>query len=144
MTSWPFDISWHSFWPCDHFTWLTCLHCMKCTCTYLLACLLTLHKSNKYDFRQEHLRIFELSLCFFTPIKDGTYYVITCGGWAEGLSGTWLCNRKEERIRFARACNHVDDFNERNLFITNKLLQHTAIINYVNILPRFITKIIIY
>jgi hypothetical protein len=25
-------------------------------------------------------------------------------------------------IRFARACSHVDDFNERNLFITNKLL----------------------
>ena len=25
--------------------------------------------------------------------------------------------------RFARACSHVDDFNERNLYITNKLLQ---------------------
>ena len=26
-------------------------------------------------------------------------------------------------IRFARACSHVEDFNERNLFITDKLLQ---------------------
>jgi hypothetical protein len=26
-------------------------------------------------------------------------------------------------IRFARACSRVDDFNERNLFITNKLLK---------------------
>ena len=32
--------------------------------------------------------------------------------------------------RFARACSHLDDFNERNICITNKVcIRATAIIN---------------
>ena len=55
--------------------------------------------------------------------------------------GTYL----SQLIRFARVCNKVDDFNDRNSIISRKLLKQSfSIINLGRHLPNFIPGILIY
>ena len=61
----------------------------------------------------------DFNIVYFTPHSDGDVpRAISYGVFISQL------------LRFARAYSHVDDFNERNIFIINFCNRATTIINY--------------